>query len=66
MTDNKDFIEKMKSMKGDTAMQKKAEEWAKAHMGELMGPGMKIAEVSQKCASDAKFAEAMKKMQDLN
>ncbi len=65
LTDNTAFIEKMKTYKDSADMQKKSGEWMQNHMAEVMGPGMKIAEASQKCASDAKFAAAMKKMEAL-
>ncbi|MBP9169644.1 MAG: hypothetical protein KBG48_19740 [Kofleriaceae bacterium] len=62
LADNSALIEKMKVYKDNPEMQKKSGEWMQNHMGELMGPGMKVAEATQKCATDPKFAEAMKKM----
>lgn len=62
LADNSALIEKMKVYKDNPDLQKKSGEWMQNHMGELMGPGMKVAEATQKCATDPKFAEAMKKM----
>ncbi|MBK9036781.1 MAG: hypothetical protein IPL61_36950 [Myxococcales bacterium] len=66
MDDNKDFIETAKKYKDNPDMDKKAEEWMKGHMSEVMEPMMKVGAAGQKCSSDAKFAEVMKKFEELN
>ncbi len=65
MDDNKDFMESAKKWKGNAEMDKKAEEWMKGHMDKMMPTMMKIGTAGQKCASDAKFAEVMKRFDEL-
>ena len=65
MDDNKDFIESAKKWKDNPEMDKKAEEWMKGKMEAMMPSMMKIGTAGTKCASDAKFAEVMKRMDDL-
>ena len=65
MDDSKDFIESAKKWKDNAEMDKKAEEWMKGKMESMMPSMMKIGAATQKCGSDAKFAEVMKRMDDL-
>jgi hypothetical protein len=65
MADNKDFIEQAKKYKGNPDMDKKGEEWMKAHQDQVMGPMMKVAGAGQKCAGDAKFMAVMEKLGEL-
>lgn len=65
MADNKDFIEQAKKYKDNPDMDKKGEEWMKAHQDQVMGPMMKVAGAGQKCAGDAKFMAVMEKLGEL-
>ncbi len=65
MDDNKDFLESAKKWKDNPEMDKKAEEWMKGKMEAMMPSMMKIGAAGQKCASDAKFTEVMKRMDEL-
>ena len=66
LDDSKDFIESAKKWKDNAEMDKRAEEWMKGKMEALMPNMMKIGTAGQKCASDAKFIEVMKRMEELN
>ncbi|MEZ4403608.1 MAG: hypothetical protein R3B06_26525 [Kofleriaceae bacterium] len=65
MDDNKDFMEQAKKWDADPAFKAKSEEWMKGHMDQLMAPMMKVGTLGQKCATDAKFAEVMKRFDSM-
>lgn len=65
MADNQGFIDQAKKYKDNPEMDKKGEEWMKAHQDQVMGPMVKVAGAGQKCAGDAKFMAVMEKLGEL-
>ena len=65
MTDNQAFIDQAKKYKDNPEMEKKGDEWMKAHQDQVMGPMMKVVGAGQKCQGDAKFLAVMEKLGEL-
>lgn len=62
MAERSHLVQRMKRIDQDPVVGDKATQWLKDHMAELMAPAMKLAAVAQTCADDARFAEAMKRL----
>ncbi len=65
LDDNQEFMASARKWKGNADMDRRAEEWMKDHMNEMMPVMMKIGTAGQQCAADPAFAATMRRFDEL-